>query len=296
MKNNNKFLVASVSRATICLLVSAFAFMSFNNNAAAANDSLIVSDKQITNEESVFDTNSTNDIVIEGNSIERFKFLDKGLSKESKLQEAIYEEITDRIDVCKANTDIADTKESIKDLTSAIEESKRIADFKELLKKANESEEAEMAVCNAASENVPNDVDGCRSNVKTYMTYTSVTAKNSNQYKLLYSDECYTDELTGLRMVGERYCIAVGTGYCSEIGTKIDLVLDNGNVVKCILGDVKADVHTDETNRFHAVDGSVAEFIVDSDVYDELCNGSGNVNWIDGLDGTIVKVVVFDEV
>ena len=42
-----------------------------------------------------------------------------------------------------------------------------------------------------------------------------------------------------LAMSDGRYCIAVGTGYCSKIGTKINLVLEDGSIIKCILGDVK---------------------------------------------------------
>ncbi|MBR4315031.1 MAG: hypothetical protein IKP66_09000, partial [Lachnospiraceae bacterium] len=64
-----------------------------------------------------------------------------------------------------------------------------------------------------------------------------------------------------------RYCIAVGSFYTTQIGQKIDLVLTNGTVIKCILGDCKSDEHTDETHRYHAIDGSVAEFIVDYDYF-----------------------------
>lgn len=114
---------------------------------------------------------------------------------------------------------------------------------------------------------VPNDEEGCRSEAKTYMPYTAVTCKASNQYKFLYSDKAYTDEKTGLRMYEGRYCIAVGTAFTSKIGTKIDVVLENGDILNCILGDVKSDAHTDSSHQFHAIDGSVVEFIVDYDYF-----------------------------
>ncbi len=115
---------------------------------------------------------------------------------------------------------------------------------------------------------VPNDVEGCKSWNFTYMAYTKVTTVTSDQYQFLYNDDlCYSDPLTGIRMSQGRYCIAVGSFYTTKIGQKIDLVLTNGEVIKCILGDCKADVHTDPTNRFHAVDGSVAEFVVDYDYF-----------------------------
>ncbi len=115
---------------------------------------------------------------------------------------------------------------------------------------------------------VPNDVPGCKSWNFTYMAYTKVTTQNSAQYKFLYNNDlCYTDPLTGIRMSQGRYCIAVGSFYTTKIGQKIDLVLTNGEIIKCILGDCKSDVHTDPTHRFHAIDGSVAEFVVDYDYF-----------------------------
>lgn len=113
------------------------------------------------------------------------------------------------------------------------------------------------------SNAVPDGEGVCNSANFTYMAYTAVTSRNSGQYKLLYGDSAYTDTVTGLRMVDGRYCIAVGTFYASKIGTKINLVMANGGVVECILGDVKSDEHTDPTHRYQKYDGSVAEMIVD---------------------------------
>lgn len=135
----------------------------------------------------------------------------------------------------------------------------------------------EQTLCEEAPFNVPNEEDGCKSWNFTYMGYRSVTSKSSPQYKLLYGDTCYTDPSSGIRMVGDRYCIAVGTYYAPSIGTKLDLVMKNGSIIKCIVGDFKSDAHTDSTNRYHTGgmdrgiyypgDGSVAEFIVDKAVF-----------------------------
>lgn len=131
---------------------------------------------------------------------------------------------------------------------------------------------------------VPNDIEGCKSWNFTYMPYTAVTCTSTPQYAFLYSDACYTDELTGIRMSEGRYCVAVGSFYAVEIGTKIDLVLANGNIIKCILGDCKSDEHTDETHRFHAIDGSVAEFVVDYDYF------NGTDQWA-SLDLTTIEEI-----
>lgn len=67
-------------------------------------------------------------------------------------------------------------------------------------------------------------------------------------------------------MIGNRYCIAVGSFYTKKLGVKIDLVLSsNGkkHILKCITADSKADQDTVNNHRVHK-DGSVVEFIVDT--------------------------------
>ena len=84
--------------------------------------------------------------------------------------------------------------------------------------------------------------------------------------------------------------------YTTTIGQKIDLQLEDGSIVHCILGDAKADVDTnEETHQFGNVNGDVAEFIIDDTVYYTKYDRSGTVNWVDGLWGSIYKVMVLDE-
>ena len=139
-----------------------------------------------------------------------------------------------------------------------------------------------------ATYSVPNGEGVCKSYKKTWMDYRKITCKTSDQYALQQSEECYTDPVTGIRMVGDRYCIAMGTGYASEIGTKINLIMENGSVVKCILGDVKADCHTDETNRYQAFDGSVAEMIIDGEVFESTAQ------YPEELSGKILQVEIVE--
>lgn len=138
---------------------------------------------------------------------------------------------------------------------------------------------------------VPNWDVNCNSWFKSYMPYTAVTDTSSRQYKLLNGSEAYTDDNTGIRMVGDRYCIALGSYYTTEIGQKVDLVLDNGNVIKCVLGDCKADCDTNASNQY-AGSGDVAEFIVDYNIFNNLKDASGTVNWVYGFEGDIVNVVL----
>lgn len=135
---------------------------------------------------------------------------------------------------------------------------------------------------------VPDGEGVCNSLNKTYMAYTAVTSKNSNQYKLLYGDSAYTDAITGLRMVDGRYCIATGTFYASQIGTKLNLIMADGNVVECILGDVKSDEHTDPTHRYQKWDGSVVEMIVDYEYFNSTSQ------YPEALKGRVMRIEVVE--
>lgn len=176
-------------------------------------------------------------------------------------------------------------------------------------RKRKEEEEAKKKALEEAirraeetGENVPNDDPNCRSWVKTYMGYQAVTCVSSYQYQLLNSEYAYTDPDTGLRMFDDsgngtdpRYCIAMGSFYTTTIGQKIDLQLEDGTIIPCVLGDAKSDLHTNDTNQYGSTNGDVAEFIIDDTVYYTKYDNSGTVNWVSGLAGSIYKVVLLDE-
>lgn len=143
-------------------------------------------------------------------------------------------------------------------------------------------------------ENVPNWDINCDSNRKLYMYYTSVTDPMSAQYALLNGADAYTDVYSGIRMVGGRYCIALGSYYTTTVGQKVDVVLEDGSVIYCIVGDCKNDIHTNDTHQYALGTGNVVEFIVDSSVFDYLKDSSGTVNWVSGLDGKVTKIVLVD--
>lgn len=112
-------------------------------------------------------------------------------------------------------------------------------------------------------ECVPNQDTACKSYKYTYMDYRKVTCTKSNQYKLLNSDNAWTDYNTGLRMINDCICIAIGTGYNCNVGEKVNIILENGYVIRGIVGDIKSDSHTDDTHKYQKYDGSVVEMIMD---------------------------------
>lgn len=95
--------------------------------------------------------------------------------------------------------------------------------------------------------------------MKTFMSYTAITDKTSNQYAL--QQMSYTDEM-GFRKINNRYCVAIGTAFEAPVGQIFNVELDNGEIIPCIVGDIKDDRDTDASNVFTS-QGCCLEFIVD---------------------------------
>jgi hypothetical protein len=90
--------------------------------------------------------------------------------------------------------------------------------------------------------------------------------------------------------------VAVGTYYTETIGTRVDLVMESGEVVPCIVGDVKKNKDTDATNRQHNVDGSVIEFVVNANALSLETKSHGDCSWADPrLMGEIKAIRVYKE-
>lgn len=136
---------------------------------------------------------------------------------------------------------------------------------------------------------------------KSYMPYKLQSGKSifgswSEQYRL-QTQQAFTDYTCGIRTVNGRYCIAMGSFYTDTIGQYIDIVMDNGAVLECIIGDQKADKDTDPSHRYHAIDGSIVEFIIDSDAMIGMARKMGDMSYADdSFEGSIDKIIVYDYV
>lgn len=130
---------------------------------------------------------------------------------------------------------------------------------------------------------------------KTYEPYTAITSVNSRQYKL--QQEAYTNE-AGFRMINGRYMIATGSGVSHDIGRYIDVVLENGTVIPCVIGDAKADAHTDREFHIMTKDSHcVSEFLVDTTVMDPDLLSTGNMsNYKEEWNSKVVKFVLYDKI
>lgn len=111
---------------------------------------------------------------------------------------------------------------------------------------------------------------------KCYEDYRAITDTSSPQYALQM--EAYTDEC-GLRKIDGRYCVALGSAFGTDIGTKYDIVLASGYVLPVILADQKADR---DTINGHTQDksGAVVEFIVEADRLPAEVRHMGDVSYI----------------
>ncbi len=126
---------------------------------------------------------------------------------------------------------------------------------------------------------------------KSWMGY-NLFGSGTDQYKLQQLAE--TDR-NGLRKVEGRYCVAIGSHFGTAIGQKFDLILENNVVIPCVMGDQKADCHTDSANIF-TQNGCCSEFIVDSAGLNPDAMQSGDVSSInEKWDSPVVTVVVYDE-
>ena len=141
--------------------------------------------------------------------------------------------------------------------------------------------------------------------------YRSYQSPSSNTFKSYEDAECITDssklaqgrlkkkyhlDKSGVWMVGNRYCIAVGSYYTKKIGVKIDLVLShNGrkHTLKCITADSKSDKDTINNHRIHK-DGSVVEFVVSIRNLPKIAKQMGDISYANKkFHGTIEKIKVY---
>ena len=121
---------------------------------------------------------------------------------------------------------------------------------------------------------------------KCYMDYRAITDTASPQWQI--QQGAYTDS-HGLRKVGDRYCIALGSAYGTEIGSRYIVLLDTGVRFKAILADQKADR---DTNAEHTADmsGAVVEFVVDTPCLPSVVRRMGDVSYVDGFNGKVKRI------
>lgn len=148
------------------------------------------------------------------------------------------------------------------------------------------------------------DVPDVNSEFKAYMDYRTITSKDSKQYAMQHSENCFTDE-SGFRKIrdenGEEYYMgALGSYYTEgEVGKKYQITLDTGETFKFVAGDQKADIHTNSTNQYRdtGTTTNVVEFIVDDNQIPSDCKRAGSMSGAYGgqFGGNVVKIEMLDD-
>lgn len=153
---------------------------------------------------------------------------------------------------------------------------------------------AEFLSCYMPNCDVYDVSDKQTTNFKSYMSYTKITSKTSKQYKI-QSTIAYSG-LYGIRTVKERFCVAIGTYFNASVGDYVDIVLENGTIIYCIVADIKDDKDTDSDNILTLSNGCSTEFIVDIDALNNDAKTSGNISMCNSdWNSRVVKIVVYDK-
>lgn len=127
---------------------------------------------------------------------------------------------------------------------------------------------------------------------KSYMYYTSITAKSSQQYKFIsaYMDTTSEDGLLRLKSDTQFIGVALGS-YFGEIGSKFKFTLEEGIVLYAIKVEEKSDNHTYD-GCVHNEDASIIEFVVNAkfkSFYPEAVN-AGSLHVLPQFKGMITEI------
>ena len=166
--------------------------------------------------------------------------------------------------------------------------SKEVINIKEYEPSVEENEQVIVQQPIGIEKDVPSN-----NSFKSYMDADTITSRNTDQYKL--KAKYVLDPQTGIWTVDERYCIAVGSYYTQSIGTYIDVVMENGSTLHCILGECKRNRDTDYTNRQNP-NGSVVEFIVNTSSMPTMVRKMGDCSYgSQSMTGEIQSIIVYPQ-
>lgn len=129
---------------------------------------------------------------------------------------------------------------------------------------------------------------------KSYMDAKMITDRSSRQFSM--KSQYHLDK-TGVWMIGDRYCAAIGQYYSKHAGIKFDVILKNKkgklHTLKCISGDEKARKDTIMDDRVHS-DGSMLEFIVNISSLSRKARRMGNISYAGKqFSGAVYKIRVY---
>lgn len=133
---------------------------------------------------------------------------------------------------------------------------------------------------------------GEESCVKPYMDFRCVTSPESEQWKLLHSENCVSVG-NGLMSVDGYYCVAMGQNFGS-IGDRFIAVLEKNNgeryEVGLIMADAKQMCHTRNCEGWVGANGHVFEMVVDTELLNPSAKVMGDCNYVPELEGKVIEI------
>lgn len=114
------------------------------------------------------------------------------------------------------------------------------------------------------------------SGFKSFMDYEAITDVSAPAYKLTRNSMIGRE---GILMKNDRYLVAIGLHFDARAGDYVDLILKNGTVIKCIIGNRKSWEDTDPSMLF-TENGCMSEFIVNTDSIPAEARKSGDISKI----------------
>lgn len=250
----------------------------FANDYPKNNDTNFIDYIQVAS--TIYDSNTTiipNQRIVYENSYE----LNENINLED-FQSSFFDKIAEISDERKEELRLEEEKK-------IREEINKVLEFKST--DENPKTYVEKYVVNGEWTGISKEVPS-ENSFKCYESYLAITNKQSKQYKL--QQVAYTGDY-GIRVVDGRYCVALGSFYSTSIGQYFDVVMENGSIIPCILGDGKADIHTDETNR-KSFNGSVVEFIVSIPNLHQKSKQMGDLSFAcSEFEGTIKEIIIYDK-
>lgn len=112
----------------------------------------------------------------------------------------------------------------------------------------------------------------------TYMAWQAITSPSSNQYRLRETAGMNFDD-EGFGRIDGRYVIACTTTF-GQVGEYVDFKLEDGTILKCIIGDSKGGVNPqyNVSEWGHNNGKNVVEFIVDKNSWYNKKDNPGTPN------------------
>ncbi len=140
-------------------------------------------------------------------------------------------------------------------------------------------------------------VNPCTGKTVEYNNRKTLEGKNKITYGV--AGELVSQAISdndGFMMLDDRYLVAIGSRFGTIPGQYFDLVLENGVIIKCIMGDMKDDRHTDATNTFTYETKCCSEFIINEHLIrdDILWSGTASDKY-PAWNYPVVKIIVYEQ-